>query len=55
MFNNIYFFKKIPIILLLLIINSSYSQRLSQDILGGWNEKEITEEDKDYLSTLQSL
>ena len=55
MFNNKYFFKKLPIILLLLIINSSYSQRLSQDILGGWNEKEITEEDKDYLSTLQSL
>ena len=55
MFNNKYFFKKLPIILLLLIINSSHSQRLSQEILGGWNEKEITEEDHDYTATFESL
>ena len=55
MFNNKYFFKKLPIILLLLIINSSHSQRLSHEILGGWNEKEITEEDQDYTQTFESL
>ena len=55
MFNIKYFFKKLPIIILLLIINSISSQRLSQELLGGWNEKEISEKDPDYLNVLQSI
>ena len=55
MFNIKYFFKKLPIIILLLIINSIQSQRLSKELLGGWNEKEITEQDPDYLNILQSV
>ena len=55
MFNIKYFFKKLPVIILLLIINSISSQRLSQELLGGWNEKEISEKDPDYLNVLQSI
>ena len=55
MFNNKYFFQNISILILLLIINSSQSQRLSHELLGGWNEKEISEKEPDYLPTLQSV
>ena len=55
MFNNKYFFQNISKILLILLITSSYSQRLSRELLGGWNEKELTEKDPDYLQTLQSV
>ena len=55
MFNIKYFFQNISIIILFLIITSSHSQRLSHELLGGWNEKEITEQDPDYLKTLESV
>ena len=55
MFNIKYFFKNISITILLIILTSSQSQRLSNELLGGWNEKEITEQEPDYLQTIQSV
>ena len=54
MFNIKINFKKIPILILLLIINTSYAQRLSHDLLGGWNEKELFVENEEYNLTLKS-
>ena len=54
MFNIKYNFKNFQILILILIINSSYNQRLSKDILGGWNEKELTEQNEDYILSLKS-
>ena len=54
MYNKKYFFQNISLLILLLIINSVQSQRLSQELLGGWNEKEITDKDLDYMQTLLS-
>ena len=55
MFNIKYFFRNISIVILLIILTSSKSQRLSHELLGGWNEKELTEQEPDYLLTLQSV
>ena len=55
MFNIKYFFRNISIALLLIILTSCQSQRLSHESLGGWNEKELTEQEPDYLLTLQSV
>ena len=55
MFNIKYFFRNISIVLLLIILTSCKSQRLSHELLGGWNEKELTEQEPDYLLTLQSV
>ena len=55
MFNIKYFFRNISIVILLIILTSSKSQRLSHESLGGWNEKELTEQEPDYLLTLQSV
>ena len=55
MFNIKYFFRNISIALLLIILTSCKSQRLSHELLGGWNEKELTEQEPDYLLTLQSV
>ena len=55
MFNIKYFFRNISIAILLIILTSSKSQRLSHELLGGWNEKELTEQEPDYLLTLQSV
>ena len=55
MFNIKYFFKNISITILLIILTSSKSQRLSHELLGGWNEKEIIEQEPDYSQTIQSV
>ena len=55
MFNIKYFFRNISIVILLIILTSCKSQRLSHELLGGWNEKELTEQEPDYLLTLQSV
>ena len=55
MFNIKYFFRNISIAILLIILTSYKSQRLSHELLGGWNEKELTEQEPDYLLTLQSV
>ena len=55
MFNIKYFFRNISIAILLIILTSCKSQRLSHELLGGWNEKELTEQEPDYLLTLQSV
>ena len=55
MFNIKYFFRNISIAILLIILTSCQSQRLSHESLGGWNEKELTEQEPDYLLTLQSV
>ena len=55
MFNIKYFFQNISITILLIIITTSQSQRLSHELLGGWNEKEINEQETDYLQTLKSV
>ena len=55
MFNIKYFFRNISLVILLIILTSSKSQRLSHELLGGWNEKELTEQEPDYLLTLQSV
>ena len=53
MFNIKKDFKNISIIILILIINTSYTQRLSQDLLGGWNEKGLFTENEEYNLTLK--
>ena len=55
MFNIKYFFKNISIPILSVTLTSSQSQRLSHELLGGWNEKEITEQEPDYLQTIQQV
>ena len=55
MFNIKYFFQNISITILLIIITTSQSQRLSHELLGGWNEKEINEQETDFLQTLKSV
>ena len=55
MFNIKYFFRNISIAILLIILTSCKSQRLSHELLGGWNEKELTDREPDYLLTLQSV
>ena len=55
MFNIKYFFRNISLVILLIILTSCQSQRLSHELLGGWNEKELTEQEPDYLLTLQSV
>ena len=55
MFNIKYFFRNISLAILLIILTSIQSQRLSHELLGGWNEKELTEKDPDYSQTLQSI
>ena len=55
MFNIKYFFQNISITILLIILTTSQSQRLSHELLGGWNEKEINEQETDYLQTLKSV
>ena len=55
MFNIKYFFRNISVSILLIILTSIQSQRLSHELLGGWNEKELTEKDPDYSQTLQSI
>ena len=55
MFNIKYFFRNISIVILLIILTSYKSQRLSHELLGGWNEKELTDREPDYLLTLQSV
>ena len=55
MFNIKYFFPNISLVILLIILTSCQSQRLSHESLGGWNEKELTEQEPDYLLTLQSV
>ena len=55
MFNIKYFFLNISLVILLIILTSCQSQRLSHESLGGWNEKELTEQEPDYLLTLQSV
>ena len=55
MFNIKYFFRNISLVILLIILTSCKSQRLSHELLGGWNEKELTEQEPDYLLTLQSV
>ena len=55
MFNIKYFFKNISITILLIILISTQSQRLSHELLGGWNEKEINEQEPDYLQTFHSV
>ena len=55
MFNIKYFFRNISIAILLIILASYKSQRLSHELLGGWNEKELTDREPDYLLTLQSV
>ena len=55
MFNIKYFFPNISLVILLIILTSCKSQRLSHELLGGWNEKELTEQEPDYLLTLQSV
>ena len=55
MFNIKYFFRNISLVILLIILTSCQSQRLSHESLGGWNEKELTEQEPDYLLTLQSV
>ena len=55
MFNIKYFFRNISIAILLIILTSYKSQRLSHELLGGWNKKELTEQEPDYLLTLQSV
>ena len=55
MFNIKYFFRNSSIAILLIILTSCKSQRLSHELLGGWNEKELTEQEPDYLLTLQSV
>ena len=54
MFNIKYFFRNISLAILLIILTSIQSQRLSHELLGGWNEKELTEKEPDYSQTLQS-
>ena len=54
MFNYKYRFQLI-LIIFILIIKSSLSQKLTQELLGGWNEKDLSENDSDYLLTLKSL
>ena len=55
MFNIKYFFRNISLAILLIILTSIQSQRLSHELLGGWNEKELTEKEPDYSQTLQSI
>ncbi len=55
MFNIKYFFRNISVSILLMILTSIQSQRLSHELLGGWNEKELTEKEPDYSQTLQSI
>ena len=55
MFNIKYFFRNISLAILLIILTSIQSQRLSHELLGGWNEKDLTEKDPDYSQTLQSI
>ena len=55
MFNIKYFFRNISLAILLIILTSIQSQRLSHELLGGWNEKELTEKEPDYSQTLQSV
>ena len=55
MFNIKYFFRNISLAILLIILTSIQSQRLSHELLGGWNEKELTEKEPDYAQTLQSV
>ena len=55
MFNIKYFFRNISVSILLIILTSIQSQRLSHELLGGWNEKELTEKEPDYSLTLQSV
>ena len=55
MFNIKYFFRNISLAILLIILTSIQSQRLSHELLGGWKEKELTEKDPDYSQTLQSI
>ena len=55
MFNIKYFFRNISLAILLIILTSIQSQRLSHELLGGWNEKELTEKEPDYSLTLQSV
>ena len=55
MFNIKYFFRNISLVILLIILTSCQSQRLSHESLGGWNEKELTDREPDYLLTLQSV
>ena len=53
MFKNKFYFKNFPIIIitLILITKSSHTQKITQDLLGGWNEKGLTEENPDYIKT----
>ena len=55
MFNIKYLFRNISVSILLIILTSIQSQRLSHELLGGWNEKELTEKEPDYSQTLQSV
>ena len=55
MFNIKYFFRNISLAILLIILTSIQSQRLSHELLGGWNEKELTEKEPEYSLTLQSV
>ena len=55
MFNIKYFFRNISLAILLIILTSIQSQRLSHELLGGWNEKELTEKEPDYSQILQSV
>ena len=45
----------LPIILLLIILNINVCQKLSEDILGGWSEKIITEETPDFTKNLEEV
>ncbi len=45
----------LPIVLLLIIININICQKLSEDILGGWSEKIITEETPDLTKNLEEV
>ena len=48
------FFKKhICLIALLSFISITFSQKISDDLLGGWGEKVITEKSKDYKTVLE--
>ena len=45
----------LPLVLLLIIININICQKLSEDILGGWSEKIITEETPDFTKNLEEV
>ena len=57
MFKNKFYFKNFPIIIitLILITKSSHTQKITQDLLGGWNEKGLTEENPDYIRTKKRI